>query len=94
METGLLVNGKINNCMGKWRFFIKLVKFSSKKFYKIFRGRYQHDIRINGHFIFINGYEYKGGFLGNKFRGYGELKLPTGKIICGDWTDQTLEGKA
>lgn len=30
METGSLVSGKINNCMDKWRFSIKMVTFSSK----------------------------------------------------------------
>jgi hypothetical protein len=50
-----------------------------------FRGRYEYGIRIRGYFNFANGYEYTGGFLGDKFRGYGELKLPNGKAICGDW---------
>ena len=86
METESLANGKINNYMEKFRFSIKMVTFSSN-FWINLRGRYEHGIRINGHFIFSNGYEYKGGFLGDKFRGYGELRLPSGKIICGDWTE-------
>ena len=55
--------------------------------YFLFRGKYHHGVKIYGTFDFNNGYIYEGGFLGDKFNGKGELKIPSGKIVNGDWKD-------
>lgn len=54
---------------------------------------YQNGIKIKGYFKFLQGYEYVGNCLGNKFNGEGSLFYPSGKIITGEWKDYDIVGK-
>lgn len=59
----------------------------------VFKGIYQNGMKVKGHFKFLNGYEYIGKCLGNKFHGEGSLIFPSGKIIEGEWKNYNLIGK-
>jgi hypothetical protein len=66
------------------KFIIKMVLYSSI-FYIIIRGIYKNGLKIKGNFKFLNGFEYIGNCLGNKFKGKGQLIFPSGKKIKGLW---------
>lgn len=53
---------------------------------------YQNGVKVKGHFKFVNGYEYIGYCLGNKFYGEGSLIFPSGKIISGEWKEYNIIG--
>jgi hypothetical protein len=78
----------------RWRLRNILLQWSSLQVVmSLARGTYQNGIKVKGYFKFLNGYEYIGHCLGNKFNGEGSLVFPSGKIISGEWKGYSLVDK-